>query len=76
MSTSQIIVTSRFIKSGTQRAKTKRSNYTKYIATRESVEKRSQDSTPSNIPSTAKQEQLINELLIEFPIAVKGWCMA
>ena len=38
----QIIVSSRYLKSG-KREKTKRRNYTKYIATRESVEKRSQN---------------------------------
>ena len=38
----QIIVSSRYLKSG-KRGKTKRRNYTKYIATRESVEKRLQN---------------------------------
>ena len=65
MPTSQIIVTSRYIKSGTKRSKTKRSNYTKYIATRESVEKRPQNNTPV----TKNQTQLINDLLAEFPKA-------
>ena len=65
MPTSQIIVTSRYIKSGTKTSKTKRSNYTKYIATRESVEKRPQN----NVPVTKKQTQLINDLLTEFPKA-------
>ena len=65
MKSSQIIVTSRYIKSGTKKTKTKRSNYTKYIATRESVEKRPQNNTPV----TKNQTQLINDLLTEFPKA-------
>ena len=65
MPTSQIIVTSRYIKSGTKKTKTKRANFTKYIATRESVEKRPQ----SNAPVTKNQTQLINDLLVEFPKA-------
>ena len=62
---STIIVTSRYIKSGTKKSKTKRANYTKYIATRESVEKRPQN----NSPVTKNQTQLINDLLTEFPKA-------
>ncbi len=65
MKSSQIIVTSRYIKSGTKKTKTKRSNYTKYIATRESVEKRPQNNTPV----TKNQTQLINDLVSEFPKA-------
>ena len=65
MPTSQIIVTSRYIKSGTKKTKTKRANFTKYIATRESVEKRPQN----NSPVTKNQTQLINDLLVEFPKA-------
>ncbi|MCR5479408.1 MAG: relaxase MobL [Ruminococcus sp.] len=65
MSKSQIIVTSRYIKSGTKRSKTKRANLTKYIATRESVEKRPQE----NDSVTKNQTQLINDLLTEFPKA-------
>lgn len=61
----KIIVTSRYLKSG-KRGKVKRSNYTKYIATRESVEIR-----PQKIPTTEKQEQLINGLIKEFPMATK-----
>lgn len=60
----KIIVTSRYIKSG-KRGKIKRSNYTKYIATRESVEKRPQ----IKAATTEKQEQLISELIKEFPMA-------
>lgn len=37
---SQIIVTSRYLKSGNQKSKNKRRNYTKHIATRETVEVR------------------------------------
>ena len=65
MPTSQIIVTSRFIRSDTKKSKARRANYTKYIATRETVEKRSQ----KNTAVTTNQTQLINELLKEFPIA-------
>ncbi|MBR1384989.1 MAG: SEL1-like repeat protein [Ruminococcus sp.] len=65
MPTSQIIVSSRYIKSGTKKTKTKRANFTKYIATRESVVKRPQ----SNAPVTKNQTQLINDLLVEFPKA-------
>ena len=42
---SQLIVTSRYLKSGNQKNRTKRRNYTKYIATRETVEIRSQKLT-------------------------------
>ena len=62
---SLLIVTSRYLKSGTKKAKTKRSNYTKYIATRESVEKRPQNTGKT----TANQKQLIAELIKEFPMA-------
>lgn len=60
----KIIVTSRYLKSG-KRGKTKRKNYTKYIATRESVEKRSQ----SEALTTEKQKLLLSELIQEFPMA-------
>ena len=59
----QIIVSSRYLKSG-KREKTKRRNYTKYIATRESVEKRSQNTGKT----TDNQKLLISELIKEFPI--------
>ena len=39
---SQIIVTSRYLKSGSAKSAIKRKNYTKYIATRETVEIRVQ----------------------------------
>ena len=67
----QIIVTSRYLKSGSKRAKTKRRNYTKYIATRESVEKRVQNISVKNVPVTDNQKQLINDLIAEFPLAKK-----
>ncbi len=63
MSKSQIIVTSRYLKSGSKRAETKRKNYTKYIATRESVETREQ----SKKYSTENQKKLLNELINDFP---------
>ena len=66
MAGSQIIVTSRYLKSG-KRGKTKRLNFTKYIATRESVENR-----PQNIGKTTdNQKQLLSELIKEFPMAKK-----
>ena len=60
----QLIVSSRYLKSG-KRGKTKRRNFTKYIATRESVEKRPQNTCKT----TANQKQLIAELIKEFPMA-------
>ena len=48
MTLSQIIVTSRYLKSGTQKSKNKRRNYTKYIATRETVEVRDQNTIDRN----------------------------
>ena len=59
----QLIVSSRYLKSG-KRGKTKRRNFTKYIATRESVEKRPQNTGKT----TANQKQLIAELIKEFPM--------
>ena len=64
---SQLIVTSRYLKSGTQKSKNKRRNYTKYIATRETVEIRSQKFVDRNANATKNQEQLINELINGFP---------
>ena len=60
----KIIVTSRYLKSG-KRGKTKRKNYTKYIATRESVEKRPQ----SEALTTEKQKLLLSELIQEYPMS-------
>lgn len=64
---SQIIVTSRYLKSGTAKTKSQRKNYTKYIATRETVEIREQ----SKKCSTENQEKLLHELLTDFPEAKK-----
>ena len=66
---SRMIVVSRYLKSGSQRARTKRGNYTKYIATRESVEKRDSNDPAAIRKSTGDQKKLISELLKEFPYA-------
>lgn len=63
---SQIIVTSRYLRSGTKKTKSQRKNYTKYIATRETVELREQKKY-----STENQEKLLQELLTDFPEAKK-----
>lgn len=64
---SQLIVTSCYLKSGNQKNKTKRRNYTKYIATRETVEIRSQKFVDRNANATKNQKQLINDLINDFP---------
>ena len=64
---SQLIVTSRYLKNGNQKNKTKRRNYTKYIATRETVEIRSQKFVDRKANATKNQEQLINDLINDFP---------
>lgn len=64
---SQLIVTSRYLKNGNQKNKTKRRNYTKYIATRETVEIRSQKFVDRNANANKNQEQLINNLINDFP---------
>ena len=66
---SQLIVTSRYLKSGNQKNKTKRRNYTKYIATRETVEVRDQNTIDRNNNATKNQKQLLNDLLLDFPEA-------
>lgn len=66
---SQIIVTSRYLKSGTQKSKNKRRNYTKYIATRETVEVRDQNIIDRNDNATKNQKQLLKDLLLDFPEA-------
>ena len=71
MTLSQIIVTSRYLKSGTQKSKNKRRNYTKYIATRETVEVRDQNIMDRNDNATKNQEQFLNDLLSDFPEAKK-----
>ena len=55
---SQIIVTSRFL---SPKNSSKRKNYTKYIATRETVEIREQKK------STENQQKFLDELLTDFP---------
>ena len=69
MTLSQIIVTSRYLKSGTQKNKNKRRNYTKYIATRETVEVRDQNTIDRNDNATKNQKELIGDLLLDFPEA-------
>ena len=69
MALSQIIVTSRYLKSGTQKSKNKRRNYTKYIATRETVEVRDQNTIDRNNNATKNQKELIDDLLSDFPEA-------
>ena len=66
---SLLIVTSRYLKSGTAKTKSQRKNYTKYIATRESVEVREQ----SKKYSTENQKKLLNELLDDFPESKNIW---
>ena len=69
MALSQIIVTSRYLKSGTQKSKNKRRNYTKYIATRETVAVREQNTIDRNSTATKNQKELIDDLLSDFPEA-------
>ena len=69
MPLSQIIVTSRYLKSGSARSVTKRKNYTKYIATRETVEKRERNQLAPNAATTEKQKEMLSELLSDFPEA-------
>lgn len=69
MALSQIIVTSRFLKAGTAKTKSQRRNYTKYIATRETVEVREQKKYDLNAAKTKKQKKLLDELLSDFPEA-------
>ncbi len=66
MPLSQIIVTSRYLKSGSAKSVTKRKNYTKYIATRETVEKREQNQYDLNTATTEKQKEMLSELLSDF----------
>ena len=64
---SQIIVTSRYLKSGSAKNTVKRKNYTRYIATRETVEIRVQKKYDLNAPAAENQKNLLNELLTDFP---------
>ena len=61
----RLIVTSRFLKSGSAKAK----NYVRYIATREGVEMRDQTLHNKNAPATEKQLELIYSLINDFPQA-------
>ena len=70
MSGAKLILTSRYLKSGSTKNSSKRKNYTKYIATRESVELREQIYFhDANAPATQKQKKLIQKLLTDFPEA-------
>ena len=69
MALSQNIVTSRYLKSGTLKSKNKRRNYTKYFATRETVEVRDQNTIDRNDNATKNQKELIGDLLLDFPEA-------
>ena len=62
---SRLIVTSRFLKSGSAKVK----NYVRYIATREGVEVRDQTLPNKNAPATEKQLELIHSLINDFPQA-------
>ena len=53
---SQIIVTSRYLKSGTE---TKRKNYTRYIATRETVEVREQNKIDREAPDRRDRKSVV-----------------
>lgn len=64
---SQIIVTSRYLKSGSTKNAVKRKNYTKYIATRETVEIRVQKKYDLNALVAENQKKLLNELFTDFP---------
>lgn len=75
MPQSQIIVTSRYLKSGTQKSKNKRRNYTKYIATRETVEVRDQNTIDRNDNATKNQQELLRDLLQIFPKLKNIWSM-
>lgn len=67
----KLIVTSRYLKSGTAKSITKRKNYIKYIATRETVEIREQKGIHKNAPASEKQQELLHELLADFPESKK-----
>lgn len=57
------------LKAGTAKTKSQRRNYTKYIATRETVEMREQKKYDLNAATTKKQKKLLDELLSDFPEA-------
>lgn len=56
-----------YLKSGSAKNAVKRKNYTKYIATRETVEIRGQKKYDLNAPAAENQKKLLNELLTDFP---------
>ena len=62
----KIIITRRYLKKGTVK---KSQNYVKYIATRETVEVRDQNTIDRNDNATKNQKELIDDLLIDFPEA-------
>lgn len=59
----------RYLKSGNQKIKNKRRNYTKYIATRETVEVRDQNTIDRKDNATKNQQELLRDLLSDFPEA-------
>ncbi|MCM1008387.1 MAG: relaxase MobL [Ruminococcus flavefaciens] len=59
------------MKSGTQKSKNKRRNYTKYIAIRETVEVRDQNAIAKNDNATKNQQELLRDLLSDFPESKK-----
>ena len=63
---SRIIITSRYLKSGSSN---KLKKYVKYIATRETVEKREQNIVQNKAPASEKQQELLSSLLNDFPEA-------
>ena len=67
----KLIVTSRYLKSRTAKNVTRRKNYIKYIATRETVEIREQKSINQNAPANEKQRELLHELISDFPESKK-----
>lgn len=67
MALSQIIVTSRYLKSGTKKNISKRRNYTKYVATRETVEVRNKNVIDKDNNATKNQQELLRDLLLDFP---------
>ncbi len=73
MPLSQIIVTSRYLKSGSARSVTKRKNYTKYIATRETVEKHEQNQYAPNAATTEKQSEFDSVHIISYSLQNSKW---
>lgn len=67
MDGARLILSSRYLKSGSDQQKAKRKQYTKYIATRETVEVREQEFRHTDDPATDNQKTLLYELLSEFP---------